>query len=54
MPKSSRPLTHEQMKITKDRQARRKLIDRIWTAVVIAGVIGVAIYSIVVQISHHP
>jgi hypothetical protein len=43
----------DQMKITQMHQARRKIIDKVWSILVIVALLTLIGYSIVIQISHH-
>ena len=54
MVKLSRPLSPEQNKNLQIRQTRREILDKVWTMIVILGLLTLAVYGVVIQILHHP
>lgn len=54
MSKSSRLLSSEQIKNSQIRQTWRKNLDKAWTMIVIFGLLAIVVYSVVIQILHHP
>jgi hypothetical protein len=54
MGKSQLPLGYDQIKTIQQSQTRREILDKVWTVLVIGGLLAVVVYSIVIQILHHP
>lgn len=54
MSKSSRLLSSDQIKNSQIRQTWRKNLDKAWTMIVIFGLLAIVVYSVVIQILHHP
>lgn len=54
MPKSARSTHSGHHKTILSRQSYREILEKVWTLMVILGLLAFVGYTIVIQILHHP
>jgi polyferredoxin len=54
MSKSSHPLSSDQIESLQKNQARREILDKIWSWIIIFILVAVIMYGIAIQLLSHP